>query len=63
MMNMENNLYYTPTMEELIQEFREWNRSWDLYHLSLKEKQTLPKPISVDVFIEQLNLKYKITKL
>ena len=50
-------------MEELIQEFREWNRSWDLYHLSLNKKQTLSKPISVDIFIEQLNLKYKIIKL
>lgn len=50
-------------MKELIQEFREWNRSWDLYHEALGTLRKINKPIDVDTLIEQLNLKYNVTKL
>lgn len=42
---------------ELSQDFREWQRQWDLYNDCFG-----PKPNSVDEFIDELRLKYTLTK-
>jgi hypothetical protein len=43
-------------MEELLKEFREWNKSWDNY-------RGFGKPKSIEEFIIELSKKYKVEKL
>lgn len=45
-------------MEELIQEFREWNMNWLSFRVTHYKQ-----PLSVEKFIEELEKKYKVTKL
>jgi hypothetical protein len=52
-------------MEELIQEFRNWQRDWDAYQMmALKNPQYLrttdQQPPTMDVLIERLNKKYTV---
>lgn len=43
-------------MKELLEEFRQWNKSWDNY-------KGFNKPKSIDEFIIELSKKYKVKKL
>jgi hypothetical protein len=55
---MENNnsKFVRDFMEELLIEFREWERQWDLYDLNKSKK-----PASIDMFIDTLIEKNKIS--
>ena len=46
-------------MEELLQEFREWNMSWLTFSATKKYGQ----PLSAEDFIKELEKRYKVTKL
>ena len=45
-------------MEELMEEFREWERDWKLY-----DGLNHSKPMSVQEFIKELSKTYKVTKI
>ena len=46
-------------MEELLQEFRNWNKDWNKYDKLRK----WDKPLSREDFVKELENKYKVTKL
>lgn len=44
-------------MERLINEFREWQRGWDLYETSDRKR---PSPQGINEFIDNLKKLYKV---
>jgi len=53
-------------MEELLKDFREWDKKWELYDLYLSsnsKEKIVKKPQSIEQFQITLSKKYKIKKL